>query len=108
MISCKACNKEFEPIEKEKFCSENCTILFNQTISKVNLRSKSIVKEQKAIPSFNFEMILRKKGTYTIENSQLEEIYDSNKSKTKFEMLLASQNLKVIKGISYSVIKKVV
>jgi hypothetical protein len=109
MNNCRACGNEFEPVFKyDKFCSQRCAADFEKVLQKVRATNSSIKKEAVPEPSFNFELVLKKKGKYTIENTQLEEIYDSTRQKAKFELLLASQNLKVIKGNMFSVIKKVV
>jgi hypothetical protein len=108
MNNCRACGNEFEPLYKyDKFCSQKCAADFSGVMGKVHSQNAKLKKAPEPAPSFHWELIVKRKGKYTIENTQLEEIYDSQKQKSKFELLLMEQGLKVIKGSSFSVIKKV-
>jgi hypothetical protein len=110
MNNCRACGNEFEPLYKyDKFCSQKCAADFSGVMSKVNSQNQTLKRKQEAesIDDFSWQSILRRKGKFVITNKELEDIYDSTKERTKFEMLLASQNLIVKKGSELSVIKKV-
>jgi hypothetical protein len=89
MNNCKACNKEFEPLGFEKFCSEECATDFSKVMSKIQTQNAKAKKEPEPELLFSWQIILKKRGKYTIPNKELEDIYDSTRERTKFEMLLS-------------------
>lgn len=105
-MNCKACNKPIEEDSVAKFCSTDCAEDFNRTLSKVR---NDVVKTNRNAPQhfFGFSVVLNKRGKFFISQKSLDEIYDSVKKKSEFELLLASNNLMVVRLDSeLSVIKK--
>ncbi len=111
-MNCKACNKEFEPIDSEKFCSAVCSEDYARVLNRANYHMRKAKKEGTLTP-FLWESVLKRKlvanKPFFISNASLDEIYGNITKSLQFEELLSTKNLMVVRledELDLSVIKK--